>query len=391
MADKVAVSAENHQPPDQILPPLAPQSHEIKVYDIATPLDTSKLPHAKEDAQSAEQTLESVKPPVTKKFIPAVPYTEAPPTPPVKLPFWKKWANNLHVLRNGQEWTTVDTTVTPDAERAQFLQQVGFENADEVVAMWSKASKTVERGRDSAFSTPKMIEKNLKLMQQLELKRPGICRTLKDNFGIINYARYSEELLLNQYDNIDNVDADFGVVVVEGLDPEGVLSADSAAYTDLMNQANAVNNLVRVIEFNDVNDLDAKLKQLQDNYSSQINFAVLSSITKAQDGVHSIATSKAFKNNADVVVLNQDITADVLANISYVVPLHFEVPQADTLQVHLNVTKDEQGKVKLEAVPLKNIDYAASRGNIMAVQGSRVVPRNPDDVTINRDVLPKAA
>lgn len=75
------------------------------------------------------------------------------------------------------------------------LSSYGF-NAQLMVRSWCEASgERFSGGRGSDY-----ILRNVVAMTSLENQRPGICRTLHEEFNIIHFVRYAEEVLLAQYD-----------------------------------------------------------------------------------------------------------------------------------------------------------------------------------------------
>ncbi len=48
-------------------------------------------------------------------------------------------------------------------------------------------------------------------MRSLESKQPGIIKTLNEKFGIVSFGFYPEELLIEQYQNIENAEFPYGI------------------------------------------------------------------------------------------------------------------------------------------------------------------------------------
>lgn len=65
------------------------------------------------------------------------------------------------------------------------------------------------------------IMNNLSSLVDLEMDRPGASSALMKEFGIVNFGRYPRHLLCDQYDNKDNQDKPYGVVIDAWQDYNG--------------------------------------------------------------------------------------------------------------------------------------------------------------------------
>lgn len=89
--------------------------------------------------------------------------------------------------------------------------------------------------------------KNLEVMCHLESAHPGIISALHKQFGIINFARYPREILVEQYKNINNTTQKYGVILYPEYDWNSAFSDDTPQLRQLF--LDSKNHfLVRVIE-----------------------------------------------------------------------------------------------------------------------------------------------
>lgn len=68
---------------------------------------------------------------------------------------------------------------------------------------------------------PRIIAKNLSAIRLLEQKEPGIVQRLYEEFGIRDFARYPEELLISQDKNQKDIQQPYGIVIYPRNDHNG--------------------------------------------------------------------------------------------------------------------------------------------------------------------------
>ncbi len=91
---------------------------------------------------------------------------------------------------------------------------------------WGKTATSKDEDNKPGISTEDFIANNIATMFALEKVRPGICKTLFDEFGIADFERYPEEALVAQYDNRDK-DMPYGVSIDAREDHNGALGSDN--------------------------------------------------------------------------------------------------------------------------------------------------------------------
>ncbi len=90
------------------------------------------------------------------------------------------------------------------------------------------------------------VGRNIETIEILEKKRPGIALFLYKEYGITHFRRYPEELLLSNYDNHENKDSSYGVVIMADHDYNGALAVQTHL-KDLLKKAGD-EYLIRVAE-----------------------------------------------------------------------------------------------------------------------------------------------
>lgn len=77
-------------------------------------------------------------------------------------------------------------------------------------------------GGGSTKYMPEAFSKNIETIKSIEADRPGITKFLIEKFGIYNFGRYPDNLLIKQYDEYENQNLPYGVIVFAEDDHNGV-------------------------------------------------------------------------------------------------------------------------------------------------------------------------
>ncbi|HSX19299.1 MAG TPA: hypothetical protein VLE91_04170 [Candidatus Saccharimonadales bacterium] len=119
------------------------------------------------------------------------------------------------------------------------------------------------------------LGQNLKNIVLLEERQPGICTFLNQEFGIVNFGRFPHQMLLEQYQQANNSDTPYGVVLYPAEDYNGAFYHDKDAFLSLNKQLRG-KYLVRFGEAESKYDIGRKLIDLRKRYGKQkISFAVI--------------------------------------------------------------------------------------------------------------------
>lgn len=99
----------------------------------------------------------------------------------------------------------------------EVLGRYGFD-PEEIISVW-QSSHTAHGGPEP------QIRRNMDKVFRLEDQREGIARFLYKEFGIRNFERYPESILLAQYDEFEDVEKPYGVLLEATSDYNGAFSA----------------------------------------------------------------------------------------------------------------------------------------------------------------------
>lgn len=117
------------------------------------------------------------------------------------------YSNFFNALRHGSRWDYSENTVK-SIVRNFLSRQVGEVNSGKIIENWQQAWLIKSRGHGEALG------RNLSSLYDLEYKRPGIGQALFEQFGISDFSRYPQELLIAQYDERNKKDdVPYGIII----------------------------------------------------------------------------------------------------------------------------------------------------------------------------------
>jgi hypothetical protein len=88
---------------------------------------------------------------------------------------------------------------------------------DEILDTWN--------GSYTEHGPQPQIERNMEVVFYLEDQRPGIAHLLYKEFGIRNFDRYSQAMLISQFDDYENTDKPYGIVLQATHDWNGAFTS----------------------------------------------------------------------------------------------------------------------------------------------------------------------
>lgn len=120
------------------------------------------------------------------------------------------------------------------------------------------------------------LEKNMPKMESLEKERPGIIKALLSDFGIKEFCRYPDEVLINQFDNKDK-DVPYGVVMYTNYDHNQAFDMDEKPIKSVFEETKEHSLNMRVMEFDSRYELIKNLASLNDKYGkvNKISYLLL--------------------------------------------------------------------------------------------------------------------
>lgn len=123
---------------------------------------------------------------------------------------------------------------------------------------------------------PEFIADNFAQIRALESERPGICKVLSEEFGIINFNRYPRNVLIDQFDR-RNDQVPYGVLVYPYADENGGFSDDEEVVDGLYGDLLVGKTALRIYEAGSGLGVFKRLSMANKRYGSNnsISFAVL--------------------------------------------------------------------------------------------------------------------
>lgn len=152
----------------------------------------------------------------------------------------------------------------------EVISRYGLD-ASTTLRSWLSRKKTPETG----YSAPN-ISLNIYTMQQLEAHQSGLTRFLEKEFGIRNFDRYPEEMLIDQYENRENKEVSYGIILNPADDYSGAFSEDYTHWQKLREQLDGKYS-IRIIECESKWDIARALINLDRTYGDKqkVSFALI--------------------------------------------------------------------------------------------------------------------
>jgi len=218
-----------------------------------------------------------------------------------------------------------------------------------------------------------MVE-NLPRAIEIESLRPGIIRTLSQEFGIVHFGRYPKDLLVNQFDEKDDQIKPYGVIVFPKSDWNGAFFQDSHIFRKLGSQLKDKFN-IRIIEVENKFDVVRGLVNFKRRYPAhKISFAIIGghgtkytiNFGKEKiDGRHRLepidlvgerarGVSEFFEPNPSIVLISCSTGAEggIGQQLSRLMGARVVAPEIPTGISSINSMFDSEGKISF------NVEYA---------------------------------
>lgn len=213
-------------------------------------------------------------------------------------PIRSKYISSLIALaENGEEKERIilknligDTIVrsgiypAPTAEAIKIILSAGYKETRKILL---DSLQTQFGGRQSyarmleAWKTagprPEFsIQRNLKAILALEREQPGVVAVLYNNFGICNFGRYPEEMLLAQARDINDKKKPYGVIIYPLTDDNAAFFGHKEIFKKTFQQTQGIYNM-RIVEANSKLDVARSLVRLDTLYgdTQKISFTIL--------------------------------------------------------------------------------------------------------------------
>lgn len=118
---------------------------------------------------------------------------------------------------------------------------------------------------------------NLIAIRDLEIIQPGICQFLYSVYGIRDFTRYPQSLLVRQYNNEENLDIPYGIAIYSRSDHNGAYYCHKDGLWELNEQLTQGDSLMRIAECASANEFYKLLERLNDKYGQKhkISFVII--------------------------------------------------------------------------------------------------------------------
>lgn len=172
------------------------------------------------------------------------------------------------------------------------------EELPEMITRWLNGGGT-EKFMPEAFA------KNIETIRSLEKERPDIVKFLISKFSIYNFGRYPESLLIKQYDEYENQNMPYGIVLFAEDDHNAFLFENKDELEEMAKELKG-KYVIRFMEANGKIELLRLLTRLRLKYGQnhKISFAVVGS-----HGNKELLTLGNIDNHEDREILIEDIIA----------------------------------------------------------------------------------
>lgn len=147
------------------------------------------------------------------------------------------------------------------------------------------------RMSDNPDNFSESLTRNLKKIDELEKVKHGISQALYENFGITDFDRYPNEVLIKQFDTIESQNP-YGIILYPKHDHNGAFYNDKKIINDLFEELGD-DYLLRVLECTDASNVLKSLLRLNHKYggTNKIQFSIV--------GGHGTKNSIQFGDNED--------------------------------------------------------------------------------------------
>ncbi len=151
-----------------------------------------------------------------------------------------------------------------------LFQDIGL-NPEEFL---SAVNGSCKEGEKNVF-----LRKNARAALEVAAERPEAVKILSGTFGIQTYGRYPTQLLIDQYDNLNNTEGPYGIIMYPRADHNGAFfnETEKTVLTDFAHDNKAASYQVRVFEAGSRIDVAKKLLTANKLYGDKhkISYAII--------------------------------------------------------------------------------------------------------------------
>ena len=131
------------------------------------------------------------------------------------------------------------------------------------------------------------IKNNIEAIEKLEVSKPGITKFLNTQYGVRDFSRYPQEVLIRIYEQREEKTVPYGLIIFPKDDWNGAFNHKQKIFKDLAQQLQQFGYSLRIIECESKRDLARRIIKVNKLYG-QASFAIV--------GGHGTENSIAFGN-----------------------------------------------------------------------------------------------
>lgn len=283
----------------------------------------------------------------------------------------------------------------PDNAREEIRRTLTKPIINKLGLDYDELTKAWISGSDEIIGNYFYHTRNLNQIFILESTNPGICRTLKDEFGITNFDRYPRELLVDLFEQRNSTNTPYGLMFYPKRDHSGAAYLSKSVVGKFYKQLKSLGYGLRLYEVGSKIDLARAFITSQNKFGTRnkIDFVILvghgnpQSITFGETGKNAEAgeeindhnvkgiihqldfegkgvqrIGELLSNNANIILVSCSTGAaeGIGKTISETYPgTLVTAPETPTDLRGIDVTKDDQGKLRFR-VAYRSADTSRS-------------------------------
>lgn len=205
----------------------------------------------------------------------------------------------------------LDTDSKAKTELSNMFYQYGLNGEKTLKAIIESNQEVWDKGLCECVSIN--IKRNLETIESLEEARPGAARALFDKFGICAFGRYPVELLVDQYDHINDKEMQYGIAIYPRTDCNGAFYQDKEVLKRLQTQLQESGLLLRVYEVGSKEWLYKFLSQADRRYNPNGDNAIKFVVISGHGEFDAIKLTEGEKEETRKAITTNDLNSDFLS------------------------------------------------------------------------------
>lgn len=183
--------------------------------------------------------------------------------------FRKKLVDKINVLFSEESWSDINSACK---SKSEYLSEIALSKLDDYLKIYGISVEDIRFAWelfpvDNGGTNFNNIQENINKMQELELSRPGIVKSLFVEFGIKEFHRYPNNVLIKQFDTKDQ-DLPYGLVLFTNDDYNDAFDSNKKVIESMFEQTDD-KILMRIAEFESRYSFLKNLAYFNDRYGEK--------------------------------------------------------------------------------------------------------------------------